>query len=1127
MLEKIFVVLAFLLSVCVGNLSAQYAKLVDSKKYTKTEMSLFNASVGYFEGGDYPNANMGFSQLHSWYPSDPVFCYYCGATLVLLRTEYDKAIKYLSLARDKELNEADYYIGLAYHRKYLFSKAITYYDRYRNFITNATKGKSPKIAEVNALMAQAVKARDIGQYTYALKVMTNSKVKRSNFHFSYGRKILKGNIVVKPDFFRMKNDKFNKDIDLVYVLDSVAFVSSYGNDMKTGLDIYYSHKTEDGWSPLKLVPGNVNSDYDEAFPFLASDGALYFASKGHNSIGGYDIFKSDYNPETGVWLEPQNLGFPINTPYDDFMYAIEANGSSAFFASDRSSKEGQVMVCRYIIEDEYEQIKIETEEDFAEKAELPVTPGAEADYDRIVKEKQEIQKDETEENENQNIQQEPDTTNLYVSTKTMLDEKLDAISKYQEYSRKLNAYSRITSEKIKSLRTKGGDRASSSELSKMANSVVVFYDLSQKFGTVYSTAKPTLDYCGKEMEFLDKLERGSGQYLFKLQNINLSVEKVNAKSPLEALITEKKNEKKQVESALKKSNSTMLKGKKALREIESNLEKKEQEIQNAEDEASREHYIEEKKMLEKSRTDITNNMRNTLVEVKRLNMMIEKIDETINMLESIDEYLANVDLDENNTIEDLGASDILSLKNYISNEENRVRHEYSDMVEEDENFYSELFAYESGAGSRSGGKVVTDKVASMKKYVSEPTSRIIESMAQTDSLYSEKEKLEHSFDVAENDEVKKAIINQINNTQAKIDKIEKDIEPALAYEKNTSISKAITEYNNIKQSPVNTEEWNGMVTSTQMLIDKSDELETMISDGMTTLDDTKVKLLSKMKSDIDNQIVANVDEMRDIVSSQQTAKKEIAELSNEISKIRSSGKDKSAESDIRKDVNSAAKKIDEAKRVDATSGSNLNDAENIIDAAVDKRIVILNQEYETESKVYDVLSEKFENAGRNEERRQHADAIYYSAMEDRQKAETVTDEVEKMSLLSEANKKMKSANSELMQIVAPGAKVESADNDILTESIISLHDELENQKNNIAVNSNQSTNQNSNFISSGENVSQNVNSSKSDGENAQNLDIKSLVSSLDKQNRYETDIATAGSEISDIENNMLSADRNE
>ena len=516
-LVKIVLVLAFMLLLCVGNLSAQYAKLVDSKKYSKTEMSLFNASVGYFESGDYTNAYMGFSQLHSWYASDPVFSYYCGASMVMLRTEYDKAIKYLTLAYDNKLYDADYYLGLAYHRKYLFSKSITFYSRYRDYLVQATKGKSPKIAEVESLMEKANKARALGKESYVLKVISNNKVKRSNFHFSYGRKILDGNIVVKPDFFRQRNDKNNKDIDLVYVLDTIAFVSSYGSDIKTGLDLYVSHKTDEGWSPLHLLTGNINTDSDEAFPYLASDKTLYFASKGHNSIGGYDIFKSVYDSVSGHWGEPENLGFPINTPYDDFMYAIESNGNSAFFASDRTSKDGQVMVCRYIVEETPEKLHIETEEHLAEQAELPITPGAEAEYNRIVQEQQDKTnevKDSTV--ENKEVKHELDTTDLFATTKSMLEEKVSAISNYQDYSRKLNAYARITSNKIRAIRNGESDAdMSSSDITKMANSVVTYYDLSQKFNSVYSTAKPTLDYCTKEMSFLDKLETGSGEYQFQ------------------------------------------------------------------------------------------------------------------------------------------------------------------------------------------------------------------------------------------------------------------------------------------------------------------------------------------------------------------------------------------------------------------------------------------------------------------------------------------------------------------------------------------------------------------------------------------------------------------------------------
>ncbi|MBQ6275226.1 MAG: PD40 domain-containing protein [Bacteroidales bacterium] len=1051
-LVKIVLVLAFLLSLCVGNLSAQYAKLVDSKKYSKTEMSLFNASVGYFEVGDYTNAYMGFSQLHSWYASDPVFSYYCGASMVMLRNEYDKAIKYLTLAYDNNLYEADYYLGLAYHRKYLFSKSITFYSRYRDYLVQATKGKSPKIAEVEALMGKANKARTLGQESYVLKVISNNKVKRSNFHFSYGRKILDGNLVVKPDFFRQRNDKNNKDIDLVYVLDTIAFVSSYGNDMKTGLDLYVSHKTDEGWSPLQLLPGMVNTDYDEAFPFLSSDGVLYFASKGHNSIGGYDIFKSEYDFASRQWGNPENLGFPINTPYDDFMYAIESNGNSAFFASDRSSKDGQVMVCRYIVEEIPEKIHIETEEHLAEQAELPITPGAEAEYNRILQEQKGKEKEELQDSvvENQEIKQEQDTSDLYVTTKSMLEKKVSAVSNYQDYSKKLNAYARITSNKIRAIRNGESDAdMSSSDITKMANSVVTCYDLSQKFNSVYSTAKPTLDYCTKEMSFLDKLETGGGEYQFKLQNLNVSVEKVNAKSPLETLIEEKKNERKQADDALKKLSRNMGKIQRSLRDINNDLEAKMLAIQNETDPMLREKYINEHKALENSKIDVISSKKNMDIEAKRLNAMMARANETLKMLEDIEDILANLDLSELDETEDIGANDILALQNFISDEDNKEIAEYEKEVENDESLYSEKIDYEAiAANSSSALTDIVNEVSEYKDDMSKSTSAVVGMIVQSDSLYSQKSRFEVQFDAADSDEEKKDLLDKINATQKQIVEKGKAIESGLVYESNPLVSKAIDDFNSIKQEKINSSDWPELVSSTQNLIEKSRKLESQISESKSeaNVGVDKAKLLEKIKSDIDNQIVGNVEEMQGIVVAQQSGKKDIASMNAEIAKIRSSAKDKTAESEVKKDLNSASKKVLESKQGDSNSVAILNDAENILVGAVEKRIAILTEEYEAESKVYDVLAGKYVRSKSTENQKQQADVIYYSALEERQQAESATDEVEKMKYLSEANKKLKSANSALLQVVSPDSKSETQQKDVLTQDILSLYDDIKEQK---------------------------------------------------------------------------------
>jgi outer membrane protein OmpA-like peptidoglycan-associated protein/Tol biopolymer transport system component len=105
-----------------------------------------------------------------------------------------------------------------------------------------------------------------------------------------------------------------------------------------GRDIWRSEKLANGkWSEAVNLGPKINTEYDEESPFMMPDGVtLYFSSKGHESMGGFDIFTATQS-EDGYWSAPENLGYPINTTDDDVFYVPTADEKHAYYSS---AKEG-------------------------------------------------------------------------------------------------------------------------------------------------------------------------------------------------------------------------------------------------------------------------------------------------------------------------------------------------------------------------------------------------------------------------------------------------------------------------------------------------------------------------------------------------------------------------------------------------------------------------------------------------------------------------------------------------------------------------------------------------------------------------------------------------------------------
>jgi outer membrane protein OmpA-like peptidoglycan-associated protein/tetratricopeptide (TPR) repeat protein len=120
------------------------------------------------------------------------------------------------------------------------------------------------------------------------------------------------------------------------------FIVSEGAEGGLGeRDLYHAKKNEQGgWERAVNMGPKINTPFKEDAPFLSMDGrSLYFASEGHNSMGGFDIFKSERDAK-GEWSEPVNIGSPINSAGDDIYYVENEEGTLAYYASMRPGSFG-------------------------------------------------------------------------------------------------------------------------------------------------------------------------------------------------------------------------------------------------------------------------------------------------------------------------------------------------------------------------------------------------------------------------------------------------------------------------------------------------------------------------------------------------------------------------------------------------------------------------------------------------------------------------------------------------------------------------------------------------------------------------------------------------------------------
>lgn len=125
--------------------------------------------------------------------------------------------------------------------------------------------------------------------------------------------------------------------------ESLYFVSDMPGGVG-GKDLYRCRKSGNGWTQPENLTA-INTPGDEMFPFIHADGTLYFSSDGHPGLGHLDLFSVKAGSN-----QPLNMGYPLNSAYDDFAIYLDRSGKEGYFASDRVGGLGKDDIYHFLLQ---------------------------------------------------------------------------------------------------------------------------------------------------------------------------------------------------------------------------------------------------------------------------------------------------------------------------------------------------------------------------------------------------------------------------------------------------------------------------------------------------------------------------------------------------------------------------------------------------------------------------------------------------------------------------------------------------------------------------------------------------------------------------------------------------------
>jgi len=167
--------------------------------------------------------------------------------------------------------------------------------------------------------------------------------KYGDIYFSFKKNAVYTKYVAFPEYI---NKKTEHSASVSADGNTLLFVRSESREEQS--DIYICRRLPNGnWSEPFRLGEEINTPYNEDFPYLSTDGVtLYFSSEGHNSMGGFDLFKSVWNQEENTWTKAENLGYPLNTTDDDRSISLTPDNRVGYISALRPGGLGDLDLYR-------------------------------------------------------------------------------------------------------------------------------------------------------------------------------------------------------------------------------------------------------------------------------------------------------------------------------------------------------------------------------------------------------------------------------------------------------------------------------------------------------------------------------------------------------------------------------------------------------------------------------------------------------------------------------------------------------------------------------------------------------------------------------------------------------------